>query len=102
MAQITATSPVLPPPPPRGTLPPALPTWTPGNPPATSSGAKESFRHRITSWMEKRLGRWALPVAAGAGGTVGAAAGAFTLGPVGAIAGGVGGALLGGALFMAD
>lgn len=59
------------------------------------------MRLKIAHWMEDKLGKAALPVAALAGGVVGGTLGMLTLGPVGALAGGVAGAFFGGALFMA-
>jgi hypothetical protein len=79
-----------------GELPPPLPP--PGDP---ATGDTRSTRNKITSWMEERLGKAALPVAALAGGALGGALGFLTLGPVGALAGGAAGAFFGGVLFMA-
>lgn len=63
--------------------------------------APSGLRHRITSWMETKLGRAAMPVAAAAGGALGGTIGMLTLGPVGAAIGGIGGAFFGAALFLA-
>ena len=87
-------------PPPRpvttGALPPPLPE------PASGSGTgSTSVRHKVTSWMEDRLGKAALPVAALAGGVAGGTLGMLALGPIGALAGGAAGAFFGAALFMA-
>jgi hypothetical protein len=84
-------------PPPPGVLPPPLPP-PPGD---VGSGDTRSTRNKITSWMEERFGKAALPVAALAGGALGGTLGFLTLGPVGALAGGAAGAFFGGVLFMA-
>lgn len=71
-------------------------------PPTTIGGAGTGpgLRLRITGWMEAKLGKAAMPVAALAGGALGGALGMLTLGPVGALAGGAAGAFFGAALFM--
>jgi hypothetical protein len=105
MAITLAPTAATPPPPPRrpgSPLPPAIPQPVPAPLPAPGNGTPRSdLRNRITSWMEQRLGRAAMPVAAIAGGVLGGTAGMLTLGPVGAAVGGIGGAYMGALLFMA-
>src|SRR5688500_4210800 len=96
MATIAPTTATPPPPVTTGPLPPPLP-----EPPASGSGSGEkSLRLKITGWMEERLGKAAMPVAALAGGALGGTIGMLTLGPVGAAVGGIGGAFMGAVLFM--
>jgi hypothetical protein len=95
MATIAPTAATPPPRPSTSVLPPPLPE------PASGSGTgSTSLRLKITGWMEERLGKAALPVAALAGGALGGTIGMLTLGPVGALAGGAAGAFFGGVLFM--
>lgn len=73
-----------------------------GLPPATvDGGGSQGLRIRMTNWMEARLGKAAMPVAALAGGVLGGTLGMLALGPIGAAVGGVGGAFFGAAVFMA-
>jgi hypothetical protein len=98
----TAATPPPPPQRPGSPLPPAIPQPRPAPLPAPGDGTSApGLRSRITGWMEQRLGRSAMPVAAVAGGLLGGTAGMLALGPVGAAVGGIGGAYMGALLFMA-
>lgn len=97
MATIAPTV-ATPPVPTTGPLPPPLPP----DPPTGDPGAdNRSVRLRINSWLEGRVGRAALPVAAAAGGVLGGGLGFLALGPVGAVLGGAAGAFGGALFFMA-
>lgn len=66
-----------------------------------SGSGGRGLRLKVTGWMEERLGKAAMPVAALAGGALLGTIGFLTLGPAGAAIGGALGALGGAALFLA-
>lgn len=96
----TAATPIPPRPVPG---PDGLPGPLPGGtPPTQDGGGGGSVRHRISSWMEEKFGKAAMPIAALGGGAVGAGAGMLVAGIPGAAIGGAAGAFFGALLFLAD